>query len=85
MDPDPLARCDHAQDASPATINGVAAPAMPWDAHEVRLVIYGAGAIDEVLGARLFLCGHDVTLIARGAHLEASEPVACGYRIPAAG
>jgi 2-dehydropantoate 2-reductase len=33
-------------------------------------VIYGAGAIGATIGARLHLAGHDVTLVARGAHLE---------------
>jgi len=37
----------------------------------VRFVIYGAGAIGGVVGARLFQNGYDVALIARGAHYEA--------------
>ena len=37
----------------------------------MRYVVYGAGAIGGVIGARLFECGHEVTLIARGAHLDA--------------
>jgi 2-dehydropantoate 2-reductase len=37
----------------------------------VRFVVYGAGAIGGVVGARLALAGFDVALIARGAHLEA--------------
>jgi 2-dehydropantoate 2-reductase len=37
----------------------------------MRYVIYGAGAIGGVVGARLHQGGHDVALIARGAHLEA--------------
>jgi 2-dehydropantoate 2-reductase len=37
----------------------------------VRFVIYGAGAIGGVIGARLFQSGHDVALIARGPHYEA--------------
>ncbi len=37
----------------------------------MRYVIYGAGAIGGVIGARLHLSGRDVALIARGAHLEA--------------
>jgi 2-dehydropantoate 2-reductase len=37
----------------------------------MRFVVYGAGAIGGVLGARLFQNGHDVALIARGAHFEA--------------
>lgn len=36
-----------------------------------RYVIYGAGAIGGVIGGGLALGGHDVSLIARGAHLEA--------------
>ncbi len=37
----------------------------------MRYVIYGAGAIGGVMGARLHLSGQEVALIARGAHLEA--------------
>ena len=37
----------------------------------MRLVVYGAGAIGGVLGARLHQHGHEVVLIARGAHLDA--------------
>jgi len=37
----------------------------------MRFVVYGAGAIGGVVGARLFQSGHDVVLIARGAHYEA--------------
>ena len=37
----------------------------------LRYVVYGAGAIGGVVGARLHQAGHDVALIARGAHLEA--------------
>jgi 2-dehydropantoate 2-reductase len=32
-------------------------------------VLYGAGAVGGVIGARLLLADHDVTLVARGAHL----------------
>src|SRR5690349_1906309 len=39
--------------------------------HAMRFVVYGAGAIGGVVGARLFQSGHDVVLIARGAHYEA--------------
>jgi 2-dehydropantoate 2-reductase len=34
-------------------------------------VLYGAGAVGGVIGARLHLAGHDVTLVARGEHLTA--------------
>ena len=37
----------------------------------MRFVVYGAGAIGGVLGGRLFEHGHDVVLIARGAHRDA--------------
>lgn len=37
----------------------------------MRIVVYGAGAVGGVVGCRLFQHGHDVTLIARGAHYEA--------------
>jgi 2-dehydropantoate 2-reductase len=37
----------------------------------MRFVIFGAGAIGGAVGARLHQSGHGVTLIARGAHLEA--------------
>lgn len=37
----------------------------------MRYVVYGAGAVGGVVGARLALAGHGVTLVARGAHLEA--------------
>jgi 2-dehydropantoate 2-reductase len=37
----------------------------------MRFVIFGAGAIGGAVGARLHQSGHAVTLIARGAHLDA--------------
>jgi 2-dehydropantoate 2-reductase len=37
----------------------------------MRFVVFGAGAIGGAVGARLFQIGHDVTLIARGAHADA--------------
>jgi 2-dehydropantoate 2-reductase len=36
----------------------------------MRYIIHGAGAVGSVIGARLFQHGHDVVLIARGAHLD---------------
>jgi 2-dehydropantoate 2-reductase len=39
----------------------------------MRFVIFGAGAIGGVVGARLHQRGFPVTLIARGAHLEAIQ------------
>jgi 2-dehydropantoate 2-reductase len=37
----------------------------------VRYLVYGAGAIGGSIGGRLAQAGHDVVLIARGAHLDA--------------
>jgi 2-dehydropantoate 2-reductase len=37
----------------------------------MRFVVFGAGAIGGVIGGRLAQHGHDVALIARGAHYEA--------------
>ena len=37
----------------------------------MRICIYGAGAVGGMLGGELARVGHDVTLIGRGAHIEA--------------
>lgn len=37
----------------------------------MRFLVYGAGAVGGVVGARLFQARHDVTLLARGAHARA--------------
>ena len=39
----------------------------------MKICIYGAGAIGGYLGAQLALAGYDVSLIARGPHLEAIQ------------
>jgi len=39
----------------------------------VRIAVVGAGAIGGALGGALALAGHDVSLVARGAHLEALQ------------
>jgi 2-dehydropantoate 2-reductase len=39
----------------------------------VRIAVFGAGAIGAYIGAKLDLSGVDVTLIARGPHLEAMQ------------
>jgi 2-dehydropantoate 2-reductase len=38
---------------------------------DMRIVVYGAGAVGGVIGARLAEHGHEVALIARGDHLNA--------------
>jgi len=47
----------------------------------MRICIYGAGAIGGYLGAQLSLTGEDVTLIARGPHLEAMRENGLRLRI----
>lgn len=39
----------------------------------MKICIVGAGAIGGYLGAKLALAGEEVTLIARGSHLEAIQ------------
>ncbi|MBN1381813.1 MAG: NAD(P)-binding domain-containing protein [Deltaproteobacteria bacterium] len=39
----------------------------------MRYIIYGAGAIGGVIGARLYKAGKEAVLIARGAHFEAIQ------------
>ena len=50
----------------------VLAPA--WQPSGMRIVVFGAGAVGGVIGGRLFQHadrhGHDVSLVARGAHLR---------------
>jgi len=36
-----------------------------------RIVVFGAGAVGSVIGGRLHQSGHDVVLVARGAHAQA--------------
>src|SRR3989338_9726673 len=39
----------------------------------MKICVVGAGAIGGLMGAKLALAGEEVTLIARGAHLEAMQ------------
>jgi 2-dehydropantoate 2-reductase len=48
----------------------------------VRFVVYGAGAVGGVLGAQLFRAGHEVVLIARGAHYEAIRDQGMRFETP---
>jgi 2-dehydropantoate 2-reductase len=48
----------------------------------MRIVVYGAGAVGGVVGGRLAQAGHDVTLIARGAHLDAIHARGLRVRSP---
>jgi len=50
----------------------------------VRICLYGAGAIGGYLGAQLSFAGEDVTLIARGPHLEAMRTQGVVLRIAGA-
>ena len=48
----------------------------------MRYIIYGAGGIGCTIGGRLHKAGHDVVLIARGAHLEAMRAHGLLLRTP---
>jgi 2-dehydropantoate 2-reductase len=49
----------------------------------VRIVVFGAGAVGGVVGARLAQAGQDVTVIARGRHLDAIRSAGLTVRSPA--
>lgn len=49
----------------------------------MRFAIIGSGAVGGYFGARLVRAGHDVTFIARGAHLEAIRERGLEIRSPA--
>ena len=49
----------------------------------MRFIIYGAGGVGGTIGARLFRSGHDVLLIARGAHLAAIQAQGLRFVSPA--
>ena len=57
---------------TPNAIGAESRSEQPWEGECVmRICVVGAGAIGGLLGARLAAAGENVTLIARGAHLEA--------------
>jgi 2-dehydropantoate 2-reductase len=49
----------------------------------VRFVVFGAGAVGGVVGARLHQHGHEVVLIARGEHLRAIQRAGLRIESPA--
>jgi 2-dehydropantoate 2-reductase len=49
----------------------------------VRYIIIGAGAVGGTIGGCLALAGHEVVLVARGAHLEAMRDRGLRLRTPA--
>ena len=51
----------------------------------MRFAILGSGAVGGYYGAKLALAGHDVTFIARGAHLDAIRAHGLQVRSPALG
>jgi 2-dehydropantoate 2-reductase len=51
----------------------------------MKFAILGSGAVGGYYGAKLALAGHDVTFIARGAHLEAIRARGLQVRSPALG
>jgi 2-dehydropantoate 2-reductase len=48
----------------------------------MRIAVLGAGGIGGYYGARLAKAGHDVVLVARGAHLEALKRRGVTVRTP---
>ncbi len=48
----------------------------------MRFIIYGAGSVGGTIGARLFQHGHDVLLMARGAHHDAISRNGLTLRTP---
>jgi len=48
----------------------------------MRYIVYGAGAIGGTIGARLYMHGHEVVLIARGEHLARLMAEGLSYRNP---
>src|SRR5688500_12947737 len=51
----------------------------------MRFAILGSGAVGGYYGARLVRAGHDVTFVARGAHLDAIRAKGLHIRSPALG
>ena len=51
----------------------------------MKIAVLGSGAVGGYYGARLASAGHDVTFIARGAHLEAIRASGLQIRSPALG
>lgn len=49
---------------------------------QMRYIIYGAGGVGGVIGAKLFLAGIEVVLIARGAHLAAIQRDGLEFKHP---
>jgi 2-dehydropantoate 2-reductase len=47
-----------------------------------RFVVFGAGAVGGIIGSRLFEHGHEVVLIARGAHREAIARAGLRFESP---
>ncbi len=53
--------------------------------HHMQISILGSGAVGGYYGAKLARAGHDVTFIARGAHLAAIRTRGLEIRSPALG
>lgn len=52
----------------------------------MKIAIFGSGGVGGYYGARLAAAGEDVSLIARGAHLEAiCDTVVIALKLPAGG
>ena len=60
-------------------------PAACYSAALMKIAILGSGGVGGYYGARLARAGHDVTFIARGAHLAAIRERGLEVRSPALG
>jgi 2-dehydropantoate 2-reductase len=75
--PTPCYRCVDSRSARPAVAGA--------EEVQMRFGMLGSGAVGGYYGAKLARAGHDVTFIARGAHLEAIRRHGLQVRSPALG
>ena len=47
----------------------------------MKICVVGAGSIGGLLGVKLALAGHEVTLIARGAHCQANRSFFANFKL----
>ena len=76
--PHAVAASPPAWSTSPATLPATSVASSPRSPDRpCASIVYGAGAVGGVVGGRMFQHGHDVVLVARGAHAR-------GHRRPRA-
>jgi 2-dehydropantoate 2-reductase len=86
--PNPAARARRSGTAGVRTVDGrarlrLSSPVRnPFLHRKMKFCILGAGAIGGLLGARLAMAGHEVSLVARGGHLSVIRSHGLTYRGP---